>query len=226
MLAAFALPLLLSMAPQDAPSLWFVFLMKGRPATAEERPRIQEMQKAHIANFNTQFAAKKLIAAGPLNDPTQQKRGIVVLTVKTREEAEACFKTDPYVQSGIMRVEAHPWTANARSINTEAKSDGGMEENRLLLLRRPSHRHGDAPAYLVNAHEKSLGKLRPTIYGRFTDTRQDERLHLYKGRDEARIRQALQADPLIRAGWLEYELLPLWMVKDALPAGTWKDRKE
>lgn len=83
--------------------------MRGDGPRPSDEAELQRMQDAHIGNFEARYVEGRLVTAGPLADPTGERRGIVVLSVETREEVTACFESDPYVQNGIMLVDARRW---------------------------------------------------------------------------------------------------------------------
>ena len=95
-----------SIQGQDRTPTWFVFLVKGDNPPKAAPDEISQCQKAHLDNFKRLFNEGKLVTAGPLQDKTQVKRGIVVFCVRTSEEVLAAFGADPYVQKGFMKVEA------------------------------------------------------------------------------------------------------------------------
>src|SRR5712672_730507 len=78
---------------------------------------VAKMQAQHVGNFGTQFNLGKLMAAGPVGRGGKT-RGIVVLAVHTPEQIAECFKPDPYVQSGILEAETHPWLVNVMKFST------------------------------------------------------------------------------------------------------------
>src|ERR1700733_10445778 len=88
----------------------FVFLNTG--VSPKEKgiadDEVRKMQAQHVGNFGTQFNLGKLMTAGPLGNGGRI-RGTVTLAVYTPEEIAECFKPDPYVQSGILEAETHPW---------------------------------------------------------------------------------------------------------------------
>jgi uncharacterized protein YciI len=188
---------------------WLVFLVKGdAPRTRQED--LQQMQKEHIENFQRLFGLKKLITAGPLQDPTTIRRGIVVLTVATEQEVHESFLPDPYIQSGIMKVQPLRWRINPNSINTELPDPNAIQENRLALLsilRQP-------PAYLLKQHEAYVAEKLHAAVGGWTHDSQNQIL-LFPGTD-ADLSVRLQTSPLVRHGFASLEFMPLWMAKGAL----------
>lgn len=129
-LAAMAVP----QAAPKAPKLVFVFLTKGDVKAPADQAEREAMQKAHLGNFGKQFEAKKLIAAGPVQDPTQMRRGIVILTVDEEKEVPTLFKEDPFVRNGIMKIDAGLWHADRAGIHEDKIDPNGLEENRIVVL--------------------------------------------------------------------------------------------
>jgi uncharacterized protein YciI len=125
-----------ALAPRaPEPQLWFVFLETGKP-TPPDRERVMAMQRGHIDNFKRLFEAKQLFAAGPLRDPSQHKRGIVVVRAATRDDLPALFQPDEYVREGYMTLNAQPAHAR-RALATEGIDPTGIEEVRIVQLMRP-----------------------------------------------------------------------------------------
>src|SRR5215475_11178895 len=97
----------------------FVFLNTG--ISAKEKgitdDEVAKMQAQHVGNFGTQFNLGKLMAAGPVGRGSKT-RGIVVLAVHSPEQIAECFKPDPYVQSGILETETHPWQVDVMKFST------------------------------------------------------------------------------------------------------------
>lgn len=194
------------------PKLWFVFLVRGdgkRPPAAE----LEKLQERHIANFRRLFGEKKLLAAGPLEDPIQFKRGIVVLWVPTMKDVQECFLPDQYVQRGIMNLQVGEWKADRQRINTADPDPNAIEENRFAYL------HGKAaiPDYLLKEHERWIrNEIRPDVHGPFASASFEEAMIFRETEDAGRIKLALQKDPLVRLGWVELEFMPLWMAKGSI----------
>ncbi len=176
---------------------WFVFLVNADGPRPKEAAALEAMQKAHIGNFEQRYAEGKLVAAGPVNDPTKHRRGIVVLSVKTRKEALDCFATDPYIQNRIMRVEAHKWIEPPKGFG---KADANkMAEYRVVRITLGPK--GPFPT------------LPGGVGGRFAGEKTG--VILTASTDDAAIRRALDASPAIRAGG-SYDVLPLWMAAGTL----------
>lgn len=71
-----------------------------------------EIQKGHMANINRLADEGKLILAGPFIDGNE-KRGVFIFNVATKEEAEVLTNTDPAIQAGVLKMELIEWYASA-----------------------------------------------------------------------------------------------------------------
>ncbi|MFN7877185.1 MAG: YciI family protein [Pirellula sp.] len=95
--------------PADIDLDCFVFLVTGKPTAGTPKEEVQQMQAAHIQNFERLAKIKKLSAAGPCSDPEKKVRGIVVVHAPTLEKAQSLFDADPYITQGFMTPEIHPY---------------------------------------------------------------------------------------------------------------------
>jgi uncharacterized protein YciI len=198
--------------------MWFVFLVKGDGPRPKDQAKLEDMQKAHIDNFKRCFAANKLIGAGPLNDPTQFRRGIVLFYFPSKKDVIESFKPDPYVQSGIMNVEAHPWNAPRDSIRTELPDPDAIEENRLFLLT-PLNSEVPSENLLKRQDNYILAVLKSGVLasgGRFEDGDGKTSVMLGKGTDSDQALKVLQKSPLVVEGFVKVESMPLWMARGVL----------
>jgi len=96
--------------PLKMQAVYFGFLKKGpnRKDGDGDKPEIQELQKAHIANINRLADLKKLVVAGPFGDEGEL-RGIFVFRVRSLQEAQDLAATDPMIKIDRLRIELHPW---------------------------------------------------------------------------------------------------------------------
>lgn len=116
--------------------LWFAFLETGRPTPAD-KDAVAAMQRGHIDNFKRLFGEGRLLAAGPLADPSQRKRGIVVLRGASLDELATYFQPDAYVREGYMTLNARRAVAH-RPLHTEGIDASRIEEARIVLIGRPT----------------------------------------------------------------------------------------
>ena len=88
---------------------WFwLLLLKRGPIRNQSRDDVAHIQAAHLRHLYTLRRDGKLTLFGPV-DGAGPLRGIGVLTVPTREEAEALMAGDPAVAAGRLRVQVRPW---------------------------------------------------------------------------------------------------------------------
>jgi uncharacterized protein YciI len=180
------------------PQLWFVFLETGKP-TPPDRERVMAMQRGHIENFKRLFEAKQLFAAGPLRDPSQKKRGIVVVQAATRDDLPALFQPDEYVREGYMTLNAQPVRAQ-RALATEGIDPTGIEEVRIVQVMRPASALSVAEAALEHARLTTLvGEGRFGAWYSLASGPVAEILFTRDKNDEA-LRALLADLPSVRAG--------------------------
>ncbi|MES2716583.1 MAG: hypothetical protein V4795_12500 [Pseudomonadota bacterium] len=121
--------------PAPPSDLWFVFLETGRP-TPPDKDAVAAMQRGHIENFKRLFAQGRLLSAGPLADPSQRKRGIVVVRAASLDELTGYFQPDAYVRDGYMQLQAQRALAH-QPLHTEGIDASRIEEVRIVLIGRP-----------------------------------------------------------------------------------------
>ena len=86
---------------------FFVMLSRGQNISHDSATTAQIMA-GHMSNMQKLADMGKLIVAGPFGDRGDW-RGIFIMDVKTKEEAEELVKADPAVVAGRLRYEIHPW---------------------------------------------------------------------------------------------------------------------
>lgn len=131
-----ATALSLAQEAADKRPTWFVFLETGKK-TPDDKEAVQKMQAGHIENFKRLFGEKKLFAAGPLNDPSQKKRGIVVVKADSKQELLTYFQPDDYVREGYMTANAVRSVVH-KPLNTEGIDPNGIQEERIVQITRPT----------------------------------------------------------------------------------------
>lgn len=82
-----------------------------------------EIFAGHFSNMKMLALEKKLVLAGPFNDPAKIKRGLYIFNVETVDEARALVMTDPAVKAGIFTPEFTPYYGSAAlmQVNTVHK---------------------------------------------------------------------------------------------------------
>ena len=96
-------------AREIARQRWFwLLLLKRGPRRDQPRDELEQLQAAHLRHLFTLRERGQLTLYGPV-DGAGALRGIGVLTVATREEAEALLADDPMVRAGRLRADVRPW---------------------------------------------------------------------------------------------------------------------
>lgn len=90
----------------------FVILKTGTN-TSQDKKFIDSCFAGHMSNMDVMVKADKLVVAGPMGKNDKSFRGIFILNVATKEEAEKLLKTDPAVNSGLLQAEYFPWYGSA-----------------------------------------------------------------------------------------------------------------
>lgn len=86
---------------------FFVLLSRGNNLT-QDSTTTAKLMSGHMANIEQMEKDGKLCLAGPFGD-NGDWRGILIMDVKTMEEAKALVDKDPAVQAGRLKYEIHPW---------------------------------------------------------------------------------------------------------------------
>ncbi len=94
-------------------TIYHIFLLKQGPTWSPESTlEIDELQKAHLANYKRLAEMGKLVLTGPFLDSFATDgdlRGMGVLKTDTLAEAQELISTDPMVKVGRLVYELHPW---------------------------------------------------------------------------------------------------------------------
>ena len=94
-------------------AIYYVFLLKKGPEwSPDSTPEIEELQKAHLANYRRLTEMGKLAVTGPFLDSfaiVGDLRGMGVLKATSLDEAQELINSDPMVQVGRLIVELHAW---------------------------------------------------------------------------------------------------------------------
>ena len=178
--------------------MWFVFLELGKPSPSD-RAQMDAMQRGHIANFQRLFGEKKLIAAGPLTDPTGIKRGIVVVRATERGQLNDYFKPDDYVREGYLKLDAIPCVAN-KALSTEGIDSSGIEEVRIVQLMRSANALSVADTAAQRAALKGL--VDRGVFGAWytMDNGPVAEILFSRNKDDKALQTALAGTPAVKAG--------------------------
>ena len=196
--------------------LTWIFLTSGTGGTGFTKPELATMQTEHLGNFTRLFGRKKLVAAGPLSDPTKTKRGIVVLVSTNKKEVLESFKPDPFVQHQILKVEPTTIEVQFGAIGSTEISPDGIEENRLVIFTSKSPLNQEAK----RQHELHLAEGRAAGLAFFATstikTADFYAVALFRGTNDAAISDWVNSYPLVKSGSLTAITMPQWLGKGFL----------
>lgn len=211
LLAAIALTGFAMPHNEPKPKVWFMFFMRGEG----KAPEGQNLLAGHLANMTAQAEAGKLKAAGPLKDPTEQRRGITVLIANERKEIDSYFTKDPFVEAGVMTVEAWEWNVDPKRFTT-AIDPNALSEYRLVLIKRGKGMQPETAA-MQRQHVAALNAFNkpdsPAVWGEVTGMDHVRQVLIVTTKDDSLITKGFKSDPLVSKAILEIEILPLFMSK-------------
>jgi uncharacterized protein YciI len=208
---------LATLASAHEDKVWLMYFMKGSVKSSSDPAEGQKAMQGHLGNMKKQATLGRLFAAGPLQDPTEQRRGITVVTAHDRKEIDTFFKADPFVKAGIMTVDAAEWKVNTARFNPKV-DETGISEYRLVLIGRGKGMSPETKA-MRQEHEKlmrSIEKEMNAIWGAVDGLQGAQEAMIVEGKDDAAIKAKLALDPLLKKSILEAEIVPLWMSKGIL----------
>jgi len=99
---------------------YMLVILKTGTNQTQDKNFISECFRGHLENINRLVEEGKLVIAGPLEKNDKTYRGIFILNVSTKEEAEALLQTDPAVNEGLLDAEIFKWFGSA-AISTYLK---------------------------------------------------------------------------------------------------------
>lgn len=201
---------------RDDMKVWFVYFMRGDGPRPTDKAELEAMQAAHIKNLGDIVKNFHGLAAGPLNDPTKERRGIMVLQAKDEAEVKRAFEPDPYVKNKIMGTQAMVWEVDPKVFKTSNASDKELSEFRLVVFK-PGRSLQPVNEKIMKEHREYLDSLRSSqnlrVQGAVSSPLKIRDLAIFESKDDEAIRKALEMDPLVQRSLLEVEIIPLWMGK-------------
>ncbi|MFZ4508085.1 MAG: YciI family protein [Fimbriimonas sp.] len=203
-----------AMAHASAERLVWGFLVKGT-ATRPDNATVERMQTAHIDNFKRLFGLGKLLTAGPVQDPTTVRRGIVILTPGKPAELKERFLPDPYVQSGLMNLVLTEVDVQFGKIQTSGIDPDGIVENRLVIFVRKEGSRSRRREHL-NCLRKNGAGANLAFLATARKQADFDSVALFRGTDDAQIEALLAKDPAVASGDLTVVKMPQWLSKGIL----------
>lgn len=90
----------------------FVILKTG-PKKEDNKARRDSLFRGHFANIEKLAKEGKLAVAGPFEKNEKSYRGLFILNVKNRNEAEKLLMDDPTIKEKIFELEFFEWYGSA-----------------------------------------------------------------------------------------------------------------
>lgn len=223
-IVAFALLAAAAQAPAPRDEMFRVQLvvLKTGPsteATAPDDPR----QARHLAGLESLMKEGKALIVGPIENGGDL-RGLAVLDVASKEEAETLLSEDPWIASGHLVAEYHTWYTAKRYFRPLSGEFLDVEPCTFALLVRPK----DAPSFpdeelqkiqsghMANIHAMAEeGAL--AIAGPFVEDTPLRGVFVFRTVDRERIDALVAKDPAIARGRLRLEAYTWWVSKGVLP---------
>lgn len=207
-------------AVESQPSLYWVFLITGKPTAGVDSSEIEKMQAAHLENFRKLAEDGRLVTAGPLSDPEGRLRGIVILNANGPDQVAEMFKPDPYIQEGYMEALAIPMKFEMGKVHTRV-TPKGMDEFRMAVFEASPDQVDLNPAT-----EEATQAVLQRLYndGRvLLSIRLNDRIHLYRQvvifaapESDDELSEQIAAIPALKTGAWTHRLMPLYMGKGSL----------
>ncbi|MCW5935814.1 MAG: hypothetical protein KIT11_00715 [Fimbriimonadaceae bacterium] len=197
----------------------FGFLVRGQNPPKLEKAEAERMQGEHLGNFGRLNELGKLVTAGPVQDPTQYRRGILVFVPATNEELAEWLKPDPYVQNGVMELDSFSIETEAGALHTEGIEPDKIEEFRLVYCLAGPHTPNEKieaahKSYLAE-HGRGSGLA---FWAKATETGPTRAVGFFVTKDDAAIYKFLAADPIVRQGCWTPVVVPQWLSPGILKA--------
>lgn len=92
---------------------YVLVILKTGPAVIKDKKTTDSLFAGHLANIGRLAHEGKLVVAGPMGKNDKQYRGIFILAVKDKTEAEGLLDTDPAVKAGLLAAELYDWYGSA-----------------------------------------------------------------------------------------------------------------
>lgn len=179
-------------------------------------------QKEHLDRLAALVEEGKALVAGPVEDGGAL-RGVVVLNVATPDLARQLMADDPWLRSGHLVAEIHPWLA-AKGILRKPPVFLDTTPCRLGILERPA----DAPQLseerleeIQAGHMANIDRMAESgdlvIAGPLTDGGPLRGVFVFRTGSADRIKEMVGRDPAVQARRLEMDLYTWHVSKGVLP---------
>lgn len=92
---------------------YILVILKTGSNTSTDSHKRDSCFRGHLANIMRLAKEDKLVVAGPLGKNDSNYRGIFILNVGTKSDAEALLATDPAITEGYLAFDMYKWYGSA-----------------------------------------------------------------------------------------------------------------
>lgn len=198
-------------------------MLRAGPNREETKPD-DPRQKAHLDGLEALAKSGKALAVGPI-EGDGSLRGIAVLDVGTREEAERLLAQDPWIASGHLVADYRTWFVAKKLFRRPAGAFLDVEPCTFALLVRPptapelspEERTAVQAGHMANIEAMAkAGEL--AIAGPFVEDTSLRGIFVFRTTDRAKIDALVANDPAVKRGRLKLEPYTWWLSKGVMPA--------
>jgi uncharacterized protein YciI len=93
--------------------MYTLVILKSGSVKFSDKKVTDSLFSGHMQNIDHLVKSGKLVAAGPIKKNDKNYEGIVVLNVKTIEEANVLLEADPAIRSKLLDTELFQWYSSA-----------------------------------------------------------------------------------------------------------------
>lgn len=204
-----------------------VLMMRGEPAPPGTDGAA--VMQAHLASMTALASRRQLVGAGPIAERESRLRGIFILDVATRADAERIANDDPAVKAGRLKPVVLAWFAekgvgDGYFERTAGKPDVEvpMADYQFGLLMRGPKADAIPPGQLEaiqKGHMAHIGKMAEggllVTAGPFEDGGDYRGIFVFRAASLEQARALAEQDPAVQAGRLRLDLYP-WKVAEGV----------
>ncbi len=191
----------------------WVFFRSGTRSREYTKEELDKMQADHVGNLGRLGNAKLCPLAGPTGN-AGDIRGIVVLTPRTEDQLKEDFKPDPFVQGGLLKVDAFPVTSIPGLLYTMDEPFAMDQQTIVFLKLAEGKKLAGLDARGHREYLSDLWKARKLGFYATVPNPEDILAILIlpvKTDDEAKA--IADKDPLVKSGNLVWESHPQYFAK-------------
>ena len=192
----------------------------NRDDPAADDPR----QGEHIKGLEALMRSGKALAAGPIENGGDL-RGLVVLDVGTKAEAERLLAKDPWIVSGHLVAEYRTWYVAKKLFRPLKGNFTDVEACTFALLVRPPTAPDLSPeekGIIQEGHMANINAMAKAgdlaIAGPFEEDTPLRGIFVFRTTDRANVEELVAKDPAVARGRLKVEPFTWYVSKGVLPA--------